>query len=195
MSREQHLRTDTYLVSILVWRLTLAIAAAIPAVGLLLLLILALGAADPPHTARLQWQAGKPQDWPQEQINSDLLLDHALGTLPTVFTLELNVQNSGAADSAWGIALTSDLPTLVLIDNQGYFSLESGYIPHWREFSPIRPGQNNSLSLSIADSREATVRINEEIAWTGHIAAGATWAVAYFRAPVITWRALAYYTP
>lgn len=163
------------------WRMTLAAFALVSIGGLILMTMLALGMADPPRTGSLQWRAQAP-----DQIPASL-------ALPLAFTLEAGATNTGPADSAWGLQLANAQEVLViLIDNQGYFSVSADNRPHWAEFPHIRPFAGNQLDLHVESNGAATLRINHEIAWQGTVQAQ-TWAAIEHAEPALDWHGIALY--
>ncbi|MFN8530896.1 MAG: hypothetical protein U0670_20010 [Anaerolineae bacterium] len=127
------------------WRLTMAMLAAVLVGGIGLAVILSLGAADPLRTNLTN-------------------LDHSpAGSVHAPFTLET---------SAPGFDLMcSDAPTLqIRVRRDGYFSISTGH-DDWQEFLHIRLSPNR-LSLYADESGMAVLRINDEIAWRGSLPSG-----------------------
>lgn len=181
------------------WRLTLALLVITLAGGLLLLILLALGLADPPYAGAMQWQTTAPEDWPAYSITQQQTCLAAPVTLPRYFTLELAAENAGAPGSAWGVQLQhEDTAMTFLIDHEGYFSAASAQ-PQWAEFLHIRPGGHNRLYLHSAPNGGLTVRINDEIAWQGALPAqmeNLRWCVVYHQQPRLAWEQISlYYEP
>jgi hypothetical protein len=113
-----------------------------------------------------------------------------------MFTLELTADNSGTADSAWGIALqaSGELWTF-LISREGYFSVSADEKPHWAEFPHIRRDGDNKLYLDVREDGAAIVRINDEIAWAGSIfiSENDAWGIAHYRRPRLDWASIEIY--
>ena len=173
--------------STLRWRATLVTFTAIIIGGVILVVLLAAGLADPPRAGPLRWQAESPQDWTAEHADPDLTLYAAPVDLPPVFTLELTAANSGPPESAWGVVFEGSGQRLtILIDNQGYVSVSSDNRPHWAEFLHSHPKQINKLYVNVASGGVATLRLNDEVAWEGVIDA-THWSVAEYRQSAVHW--------
>jgi hypothetical protein len=157
---------------------------------------LAYGAADPPLAGKLVWEARNPGDWPDVSSNGALHLLQSPILLPaTPFTLQLTASNIGVQDSAWGIWLKTDSRRqIVLIDNQGYYSLSDTSKPHWVEFIHLRTGYN-TLYLNIDKDGMTTLRLDHEVAWTGKLSLQSAWGIVIYHAPVLTWDKLQLYAP
>jgi len=162
--------------------------------GAILVIVLALGIADPLRAGLLVWQAGSAEEWPLVRRVSAFDLYQSPIPLPSKpFTIELIADNRGAADSAWGVWLdSSDGIHTVLVSNEGYFSVSSDARPHWTAFLHIQ-SDTNKLYVNIGDSSTATLRINDEIAWTGILAPAYDWGVVNYREPDLAWRSLSIY--
>jgi hypothetical protein len=179
--------------TIMRWRLLLAGLIGLVGTGLILIILLALGLADPPRIGLLRWQASVPDNWPSKNLTQDMSLKLAPTDLPTAFTLELSARNQGQPTSAWGIQLIGQRDVLtILLNNQGYLSVSAEPQPHWQEFLHLRPDTVNTLYLHVETGYKGTLRINEEIAWEGPVAAS-TWGVISYRQPQLAWEGLALY--
>lgn len=160
--------------------------------GSLLALLLSAGLADPPYAGPVQWSANSYTDWDVSAVNENLEVFRAPVTLPyDDFTLEITARNNGGPASAWGVTLS---PLVILIDNQGYFSVTRRASPDWVEFIHIQPQQSNTLTLHI-ERAQATLRINHEIAWSGDVATNSTWGIITFRQPQLAGEQIALYWP
>lgn len=181
--------------TIIRWRITLLISLMLFIGGFTLSILLALGLADPPRAGTLQWRVESPVDWTETQTQSeDWTFSPAPVQLPTAFTLELTATNHGASNSAWGIQVFDAKATqTILIDNQGYFSVSSNAEqPYWRAFIHIRPAAANKLYLHVEPDQQATLRINDEVAWEGRIKAS-TWQLVSYQQPQLNWEQIALY--
>lgn len=188
------------------WRISLSLSLITSLVGALLLIVLALGAANPHHAGVLFWQANSDVDWQQYASGDIFAFYKASVTIPSApFTLELTATNNGNPESAWGIWLETDQGLwLVLVNREGYSSvgdcctdgLYSSPIKlnlDWREFLHIRP--QTKLYLNVEADASATLRFNDEIAWTGNLilVPDGQWGTIYYRNPRLTWRTIKIY--
>ena len=177
------------------WRLVIALLTSIAIGGVMLVALLASGLADPPHAGELAWSMAAPAGWPQQSLTAELTVAQAPDDLTFGFTLELTAQNSGPAESAWGIQLMhTERPMTILIDNQGYYSIFPNQ-PQWVQFPHIRPGQVNKLYLHVEENGATTLRINDEIVHEdiAFFAPVGPWGVAYYRQPQLAWEGIALY--
>lgn len=157
------------------WRFVLVLAGLVLFGGLVLVIALALGVANPPRAGALQWQINNVDDLPT--------------TLPPApFTLEITAKNTGAADSAWGMWIGQ---WTALIRHDGYVSINRDRRkPNWTEFPHIRRNGENKLYLHVEVDGQGTLRINDEIAWTGILPAiRHRWGVA----GEVEWKNIALY--
>ena len=164
----------------------------------MLLVALALGAADPPRAGARQWQTGSTSAWPLLRQHGDSLLYDAPVQRPTLpFTLELSAVNTGAPDSAWGIWLQTEAGQVkILVSNEGYFSVSDDEQPLWQQFIHLRPGTANKLYLHYAaPDAPAVLRLNDEIAWQGDLAPAPSgrWGLLTFRQPQLSEQAISLY--
>lgn len=166
--------------------------------GVILISLLSLGIANPPRAGSLYWRAESVDDWQLWQEAGDFELLSAPTSIPmTPFTLELTADNSGTADSAWGIALqTSNELWTLLVSREGYFSISTDDRAHWAEFLHIRRTGSNKLYINVDEHGAATVRINDEIAWKGALsmAENAAWGIVHYRQPHLSWSSIDIYS-
>src|SRR5690554_6593882 len=96
-------------------------------IGLLIVFLLSFGIADPPRAGSLSWQVESAEVWQSWQKFSDLELFSApVAIALPPFTLELTADNTGASDSAWGIALQNSVYIWkILINREGYLSVST----------------------------------------------------------------------
>jgi hypothetical protein len=148
-----------------------------------LALLLALGLANPPLGNPIFRTAGpaaaiplasslRVLAWPSEAGAPNLQ-----STQTIVITGWLSEQSAPLA--AWGVLLMPSQQA-ILLSADAYLSLPSQR--GWQSFFHIRPaGQVNSLYLHVeartSTSDEITIRINNEIAWRGWVAAGQSLAL------------------
>jgi hypothetical protein len=161
--------------------------------GLILIALLAAGLADPPRAGALQWRAQSLDGWLASRAAEELTILAAPVELPASFTLELTARNDGPPASAWGIQLNDgSRPLVILIHNQGYFSVSAGDRPHWAQFIHLRSGAANRLYLHVEPGGTGTLRLNDEVAWQGVLPAQ-SWGVALYRQPQLSWQSIALY--
>jgi hypothetical protein len=148
-------------------------------VGVLIIILLSLGLADPPHAPTLVWQTDSLDRWPLLQHANEYDFLIAPFPLPqSPFTLEITASNEGTSASAWGFWLhTADRVQIFQVSNNGYVSISADETSHWSQFLHIRP-TTNKLYLDVQDDYFATFRVNDEIAWQGTITPIADWGVA-----------------
>lgn len=161
--------------------------------GTLLIMLLSLGIANPPRAGALQWSTKNTADWLHSQKMSNLRFYQAPVKLPPQpFTLELIADNEGDFNSGWGIQIES---WLAIINREGYFSISLDEKPHWREFIHIQRHDTNKLYLDVRENGTATLRINDEIAWTGSLtlAENPIWGVVHYRHPNLNWQSIEIY--
>jgi hypothetical protein len=158
----------------LVWRGAWAVLLGVIGVGLVTAVLLSGGAADPPRAGRLIWQAGPLPDAVTSVYHSTTIGSPV--DLPArPYTLEVTGQLAAGSDPAasWGIACdtaeSAGPPFSIVLDGQGFFSFPP-FQPDSVPFIHIRPaGESNKLALNVEASGQATLRINDEIAWRGVI--------------------------
>lgn len=184
------------------WRLVLLALALTVFGGAALALILALGAANPPHAAHLVLNLRSDDGLTDAgAFDGAALLAFPVELAPP-FTVEMEAGSSGAAGSAWGVWLrVSDhdgnlrvLP--MLVDNQGYAlaALDSPALQH-HPFIHIRR-DSNRVYLHVDQDNTAVFRINDEIfatvapPMTTIDAAG----LALYGSPALDWKAIKIYT-
>jgi hypothetical protein len=184
-------------VSTFKWRLTLALAAGTLMTVVVMVIVLALGAADPPRGAELLWRTSSADDWQMGDGWDDFqLFDAPLPLSAPPFTLELTAANSGTPDSAWGISIqTLEGRWTAVISREGYVSLTTSPQPSWAEFLHIQRSGENKLYLHVEANGQATLRINDEVAWESHLSVseGAIWSLAQYRQPKLDWNLIAVY--
>jgi hypothetical protein len=136
--------------------------------------LLAGGAADPPRAGPLIWQAG-----PLPETIAPAYYTTTVGSpidLPArPYTLEVTGQLAAGSDPAasWGIrcdtAGAAGLSFSIMLDGQGFFAVppfQSDLMP----FIHIRPvGEANQFAWNVEPSGQATLRVNDEIAWRGTV--------------------------
>ena len=126
--------------------------------GLLLVLVLAAGVADPPRAGPLAWQAG-----PLTLESGGAPYKILLPSRP--FTLEITATLQGDPTADWGV----DLSARYGIALNGYRFLR---IPHpdsdFQPFIHVRDGRNK-ITLYVPANEPVTMRVNDEIAWKGPV--------------------------
>jgi hypothetical protein len=190
---------STDVISTQKWRVVLALTMGILTSGVVVVILLSLGLADPPRAGNgeLLWQTTSASDWQLGEGWGDFQLYYAPLPLSAVpFTLELTANNNGSADSAWGLSIeTLEGQWTAVISNEGYLSVTTDSQPRWVEFLHIRPFNENKVYLHVETGGAATLRINDEIAWESHLAVseGAGWGVVHYRQAQLTWQQIGVY--
>jgi hypothetical protein len=183
----------------ILWRFALVMMFLVILSGIGLVAWLSIGIANPPRAGSLSWQAESAEGWQSWQKSGDFELFSApLAISSPPFTLELTADNSGANDSAWGVALqNSEYIWKIVVNREGYLSINTDERPHWAEFMHIRRSGDNKLYLDTREDGTATIRINDEIAWAGtlQLSENITWGVAQYRNPTLLWKAIDLYIP
>lgn len=176
------------------WHLALSIFLITIIAGIAVVILLALGAANPPRAGELVWQADTAHGWPLLPYSGQFDLHIARISLPqSPFTLEIIASNEGTPASAWGLWLrTSDGIQSFLVSNEGYMSISNDENAHWAQFIHVRAA-TNKLYLHVQDDQAATFRINDEIAWQGTIMPLADWGIVLYGGPDITWQSMRLY--
>ncbi|MCC7449729.1 MAG: hypothetical protein IT324_20080 [Anaerolineae bacterium] len=153
------------------WRSAWIALGAVVGLGLFVLVVLAGGAADPPRAGSLVWSAGPLPETP-------LPVDYTIPTTLTApYTLEVEGQFSAGSDpnALWeiiGETLGKPSPQFAIVLRHHCFFAVLPMQPDSIPFIHIRPaGEINKLSLDVAADQQATLRINDEIAWRGVIPA------------------------
>ena len=143
-------------------------------IGLVTAVLLSGGAADPPRAGGLIWQAGPLPD-AVASVYYSTIVGSSIDLPARPYTLEVTGQLAAGSDPAasWGItcdtAETTGSPFSILLDGQGFFSVPP-FQPDSMPFIHIHlVGQSNKLTLNVEESGQATLRINDEIAWRGTI--------------------------
>jgi hypothetical protein len=150
------------------WQAVRLFFAAVIVGGGIMILALAAGAADPPRAGPLKWQHEPiaPLVIPPNHTTIIATLD-----LPAApYTLEVTAQFSALSDpgAKWGIVFPQS-NSGIFIDSQGFFSVPPS-VPDSMPFMHIRPvGHPNKIALNVEQNGQATLRINDEIAWRGEI--------------------------
>ncbi|MFN8447912.1 MAG: hypothetical protein U0521_04820 [Anaerolineae bacterium] len=184
------------------WRLALLVLALTVFGGAALALILALGAANPPHAADLVLNQHSDDGLTDAGTFGGATLLAFPVELAPPFTVEMEASNSGAAGSAWGVWLRvsdhygnlSVLP--MLVDTQGYAlaAVDSPALQH-HPFIHIQR-DSNRVYLHVDQNGTAVYRINDEIFATVALpvttieAAG----LALYGSPVLDWRSIKIYS-
>ena len=155
--------------------------------GILLLIGLAAGLADPPLAGSLQWQADSPSDW---VCAADGRCNAPHRLPPESFTLELS-----ATGETWGLWLATEAgPYMIWVNDTGYFA--QGLFPqrNWIPFPHLGPDEN-TLYLHQPQPGSLTLRFNQEIAWEGALPAALTGEWGIITASSTQWQAGRLYAP
>jgi len=176
-------------------RLLVYLALAVVAFGGVgLLIALALGLANPPRAGSLTYEVGSPASWQPFPDAGQSRLFAAPNRLPVPpFTIEMTATNQGGADSGWGFwSLSPDGMIQILMSQDGYFSYSDDGSPHWAQFIHIQP-DINTLSINVTEDRQGTVRINDEIVWTGAWVGINRWGASQYSSPALNWQGIRVY--
>src|SRR5579871_3666740 len=149
------------------WRLVRAGLAVIMILGAAGVLALAAGAADPPRAGRLIWDDG-PLREVAVPARSSFTLDSIVELPAPPFTLEITAQFAARSDpaAAWGLQFNS-AASGVMLDGYRFMAVLPGDLA---PFIHVRgPGESNKITLDVASQNQVTLRINDEIAWSGII--------------------------
>lgn len=143
--------------------------------GLITVLVLLSGAADPPHAGPLSNQIVLPEvTIPAGQT---LLLDKEIDLPDPPFTLEVVAQFTATSDplAAWGIQITTANPTLshleLWVDADGYFSMAPLVLDVTAFIHIGSVGKVNLVYLDVTRGGSAMLRFNDESAWQGQLPA------------------------
>jgi hypothetical protein len=130
--------------------------------GAIMVILLAGGIANPPRAGRAIFEIGPladstiPPNYTSEFSPSIALPRGA-------FTLEVEANVTG--DAHWGILFDDQSHFGVEVNSRGFFSVPP-YLPDSMPFIHIR-AESNRVALNVESSGQATLRINDEIAWRG----------------------------
>jgi len=142
--------------------------------GLIAVIVLAAGAADPPRAGPRRYENSTAHTL-IARANSGTQFEPESVVLPNgAFTLEVSGRLSPDSDpsAAWGIELSDD--------QTRYSALLNGFrqyavMPSQPDFAPFihvrADGESNKITLDVRGDSSATMRINDEVAWTGRIGA------------------------
>ncbi len=151
-----------------VWRVTRLAFAGLIGIGGVVVLILAVGAADPPRAGPLLLQLGPLAPTDSQPGQSQVIQAFDLPAAP--YTLEVTVELAANSDPATVCSLVfppSDFG--ITLDGQGFYSVYPT-LPDSMPFIHIRPvGSTNKLALNVEQNGQGTLRINDEIAWQGPV--------------------------
>ncbi len=183
------------------WNLALLALAFTVFGGAALAFALLLGAANPPHAANLVYNARNADDFVHAW-------DYAAGqvfalpnrTLSPPLTIEMEASNSGATDSAWGLAFSSDsgkdAAPPVMIGNRGYLVTRVDAFDYAHlQFPHLKTGMNR-ISAHIDASGLATFRINDEQLRQQSVSpvSGFTVFLYFYGEAELTWESIRIYT-
>ena len=178
------------------WRLALWTLGSMIVGGIILVILLALGTANPPRAGAILWETDSASNWPLVERKETVNLFCAPTPLPAPpFTLEISAGNSGDAASAWGIWIGNrDTGYTILVSREGYMSVSHDEILHWSEFMHIN-SDVNKIYVDVRSDFSATLRINDEIAWTGTLALRdhPNWGIVHYHEPELSWKDIAIY--
>ncbi len=171
------------------WRVVRVALLAVMAVGVAGVIVLGAGAADPSRAGPLLYEDATPHTLTTSP-NSNPVIDPDFFAFPKgAFTLEVSARFSVESDptTAWGIVLgppqTSNSSTPFYSARLNGFR-QFAVWPTQPDFTPfihIRAnGQTNKLTLDVRSDGSATLRINDEVAWTGRLPVAGTAMIELF---------------
>jgi len=136
-------------------------------IGLAAIIALAGGAADPQRAGPLAWEKG-----PRPEIaippRTTFMLDNPIQLPAPPFTLEVTAQLAASSDPAasWGLQFDSSTFGIILNGYRFMAVLPGDLTP----FIHVRgTGEANKLTVDVDNQNQATLRVNDEIAWHGII--------------------------
>ena len=176
------------------WRVILISNVLIGIGGLVLIVLIALGIANPPRAGSIRWQANTNAGWLTHQ-QDEITVYHAPASLGEAFTLELTAINNGPDDSAWGFWLPGpEAQIFTLISNEGYYTFNPWYAG-WQEFPHIQVSKTNTIYFHVNPDGHGTIRINDEIVHDDltFLYGVDKWGIATYNNPQLTWEQIAIY--
>lgn len=148
-------------------------------IGAAAALLLAAGAANLPYAGPLRWRAASPAGWASLTAPASLARLEAPYNIPPGLPFTLEISARAANDGGfWGVWLDTPGTTWqALVSADGYLSVGTDSHPHWFEFMHLLPAAPNRLYLHVDGGGVAALRINDELAWAGALAAPLRWGV------------------
>lgn len=149
------------------WRLALALFLIVIVSGAVLALVLAHGLADPPRAGTLVWETESLDEWERVKDRDGNLYRAPVTNRAPPFTVEIKAAVLNDEPLTWGLWLeTRDGEYRFLVGYGGYVS--AGATLDWRNFIHLQP-ETNRLCLHVEADGFTTFRVNQEIAWQGHL--------------------------
>ena len=180
------------------WCLALSALLIMIVAGIFVLVLLALGLADPPLAGTLRWQSASVEGWLPVRCTGESEMFIAPIRIPRPpFTVVASASNHGEAHSAWGLWLeTVEGIQMFQVSNEGYLSVSSDDSTHWAQFFHIQ-SPTNKLYLHVQTDDIATFRVNDEIAWQARLTEveGLSWGVARYGKADLAWEYIRVYAP
>jgi hypothetical protein len=155
-------------VPVWLWRGARTAFIALLTFGAAMIILLYVGLADPPRAGPLVRRIGPLANAPvPANYTTELHSPIALSNRP--YTLEIEATVTGAT---WGITFDDVTHFGIDVDGRGFFSVRP-FQPDSTPFIHIRP-ESNKIALNVETSGQATLRINDEIAWRGKVPVAAS---------------------
>ncbi len=156
------------------WRSAWIALLTVVGLGVIVLVVLAGGAADPPRAGSLVWSAGP---LPGTPLPTHYTIPAAL-SLPYTLEIEAQFSTDSDANALWEIVFENSgnsAPQFAIVLRDHRFFAIPPLQPDSIPFIHIRPaGEPNKLALDVEADRQATLRINDEIAWRGVVPTAST---------------------
>ena len=147
------------------WRFIRAGFAGTVVVGLAAVIVLASGAADPPRAGPLAREKG-PIPEIYIPARSAFTLDNSVQLPAPPFTLEVTAQLAANSDPATSWGLQFDSPTFgIILNGYRFMAVLPGDLTPFIHVRGI--GEANKLTVDVDNQNQATLRVNDEIAWRG----------------------------
>ncbi len=147
------------------WRLIRAAFISVVMLGVVGMLVLSNGAADPQRAGPIAWDNG-PLPEIAIPVRSTFTLDHPIDLPAPPFTLEITAQLATNSDPAASWGLEFDSPSFgIMLNGYRFMALLPGDL---MPFIHVRGlGEANKITFDADNQNQATWRINDEIAWRG----------------------------
>lgn len=147
------------------WRLIRAALMGVVMLGVIGVLALSTGAADPQRAGPAAWDNG-PLLEIAIPIRSAFMLDKPINLPAPPFTMEITAQLAANSDPAasWGLEFDSSSFGIMLNGYRFLALLPGDLMP----FIHVRGlGEANKITFDVDSQNQGTWRINDEIAWRG----------------------------
>ncbi len=143
------------------WRGAWIAFLALLTLGAVMVALLSGGLADPPRAGPAVWQVGQLVNI-HAPPNYTIELHSPIALPNRPYTLEIEAT---VIDASWGVTFDDAAQFGIDVDGRGFFSVRP-FQPDSTPFIHIRR-ESNKVALNVELSGQATLRINDEIAWRG----------------------------